>query len=475
MLLKNALLSTKKNIGKTILLFIIMSVIANLIIAGLAIQNAADKSMEQIRSSLGNDITLSIDMRSMMGNRDKGEAVEKVMPVIDEEMADSIKTLNYVEDYNYILSSGAYSKDISPIELTSSQDDRGGMQRPSMNTSDFTLYGQTTMEKLSEFEEGQYVLTDGKLLSQADSDTNLCVIETQLASDNDLSVGDTFKVYLEEGTEYELEIAGIFEIQSSTESGRMMFKGGNTTSYNNIYTSLDYIQEITNSNELSSAIYYLDDPKNIEAFIELAKTSTDIDFETYTLEADDFAYERSISSLENMETFTTLFLIVVIIAGSAILCLILILTIKGRFYEFGIFLSLGQSKTKIILQQFIEMMIIVCLALCLSVGTGKIVANGISGMLQSAVSNQNSVIMEMPQGGMEKPQSDNTDKQRPAQDFMDNAFKPVENKELDVSLDLDTITQLSIISIGICMVSILLPSLYVLRLSPREILIKREG
>ena len=47
-MLKNALRSIKKNVGKTILLFVIMTVIANLIIAGLSIQSASKKSMDEI-------------------------------------------------------------------------------------------------------------------------------------------------------------------------------------------------------------------------------------------------------------------------------------------------------------------------------------------------------------------------------------------------------------------------------------------
>ena len=100
---KNAFLSIKKSIGKTILLFIIMGVIANLVIAGLAIRNETEKSMEQIRTSLGNDVTLSVDMRALMGNRDKGQAMNEIMPTINTEMADQIKDLEYVDYYNYTL------------------------------------------------------------------------------------------------------------------------------------------------------------------------------------------------------------------------------------------------------------------------------------------------------------------------------------------------------------------------------------
>ena len=70
-----------------------------------------------------------------------------------------------------------------------------------------------------------------------------------------------------------------------------------------------------------------------------------------------------------------MFLVVVIVAGSAILCLILILTIRNRYYEIGVFLSLGQNKIKIILQQLLEILIIATVAFALSLTTGKVVSN----------------------------------------------------------------------------------------------------
>ena len=127
----------------------------------------------------------------------------------------------------------------------------------------------------------------------------------------------------------------------------------------------------------------LDDPENIEAFQTLAQKKSDIDFETYTLDANDRLYQQNVSSLENTQSFATMFLIVVIGAGSAILCLILILTIRSRYYEIGVFLSLGQSKVKIILQQLFEMLLIAAVAFVISLGTGKLVSNVVGNMLES--------------------------------------------------------------------------------------------
>ena len=49
-MVKNVYLSLKKNKGRTILLFVIMTILANLIIAGLSIKEATQKSMQSIRS-----------------------------------------------------------------------------------------------------------------------------------------------------------------------------------------------------------------------------------------------------------------------------------------------------------------------------------------------------------------------------------------------------------------------------------------
>ena len=49
------------------------------------------------------------------------------------------------------------------------------------------------------------------------------------------------------------------------------------------------------------------------------------------------------------------------------------------------------------------------------------------------------------------------------------------NSELDVSLTPQTVIQLAEITGLICLVSVVLPSIYILRLSPREILVKKEG
>lgn len=59
--------------------------------------------------------------------------------------------------------------------------------------------------------------------------------------------------------------------------------------------------------------------------------------------------------------------------------------------------------------------------------------------------------------------------------MFNDAFSGPENTELDVSLTVSTAVKLAGITATICLVSIVIPSAYILRLSPREILVKKEG
>lgn len=103
-MIKNVYLSLKKNKDRTILLFVIMVILVNLIIAGLSIKEATQKSMQSIRSSLGNDVTLSVNIKNMMDHREKGQSMEMSETSITTQMADQLIGLEDVVSYNYTIS-----------------------------------------------------------------------------------------------------------------------------------------------------------------------------------------------------------------------------------------------------------------------------------------------------------------------------------------------------------------------------------
>lgn len=483
MVLKNALLSIKKSIGKSLLLLVIMALIANLVLAGLAIKKATEKSMAQVRSSMGATATLSYNMQKLMQNRKKGASMASVMKAMKMSTADQLKHLKYVQSYNYSVSVGVNSSSIDPVKVSNSSSSNtqqgtppggtssSGSAQNKMTETSFSVSGNTTMKKLSSFTNGSYKLTSGRLLNSSDDGKNYAVISSALASDNDLKVGSSFKVYSTTSsgkkTYVTLKVIGIYKIQSSSASMDNMSDRQNP--YNTIYTPLKTAQTLNHSTTtITSATYYLDDPAHTSAFAKLAK-KTSINWNTYALQTSDEAYEASVSSLKNMEKFANIFLVVVIAAGAIILAFILILTLRSRFYEFGVFLSLGESKAAIIAQQLVEVGLIAVLAFMLSLGTGKMVANSISSMLTST-STQTTVSASSSQKGPSGPGA-----QGGPGGMMHNAMTSPTNKQLDVSVSASVIGELAGVSCAICLLSIAVPSIYILRLSPRQILMKKEG
>lgn len=434
--------------------------------------------MDQIRSSLGNDVTLSVDFRNMMKNREPGEAVSNETS-LTTTMADSLKDLKYVESYNYQISTSADSDSISAVETESDNSNNqqdtnkpNDQSEQASNQGDFTISANTTMEYLDSFTNSNYTLTDGRLLTSDAANTNNCVIETNLASDNDLSVGDTFTITTTVNDEtiiQELTIVGIYEIQTTNEIGGAHFNNP----VNTIYTDLSVGQTLTGSSEnITSAIYYLDDPENAEAFVKLAKKQSDIDFDTFSLDANNRLYQQNASSLESMQSFAKMFVWIVVIAGSAILCLILALTIRNRYYEIGVLLSLGQSKVKIIAQQLIEIGLIAVVAFVISLGTGQLTSHYMGNMLESSSSLN---VMQMDQKGDQPNDHQQKTNKQTKENFLGNMIQGPSNQELDVSITGENVVQLAGVTAAICIVSIAVPAAYVLRLTPRQILSRKEG
>lgn len=460
---KNAMLSIKKNMGRTILLLGVAFLIVNLVMAGLEIKTATKKSMDATRQSLGSDVTLAYNMKALMRNRSKGEALDELNTSIKVSDANKLSKLQYVKSVNYLQTVSVNTDDIEPVNMSSTttasqpnQSEKNNGPSP-MDNNNFTVSGQTTMKTLSAFVNKNYVLKSGRLLNESDAKTNNAVISSELASDNNLKVGSTFSVYTTDSsnnkTSITVQVVGIYSVKTVNQISGF---SNRQSPYNTIYTSLETAQKLNNSTTtISSAIYTLDDPSHISAFKKLAK-KTSVDWNTYTLDANDQIYQMSIGSLKNMNKFASLFVLIVIVVGAIVMALVLILALRSRYYEYGILLSLGESKLRIIGQQLIEVGLVVVLAFMLSLGSGQFVGKKISSILASASASSSTVMMKMPTSNNEQHPQPKT-------------------KDFDVTLSGEVIGEVAGVSALIVVMSILLPSLAILRLSPRQILMKKEG
>lgn len=83
-----------------------------------------------------------------------------------------------------------------------------------------------------------------------------------------------------------------------------------------------------------------------------------IDESKYFVEKDSNAFEESLESVSGIKHIIKIMTYSIMLGGMVVLSLILILWLRERIYEIGIFLSIGTSKIQIIMQFMFELIFI---------------------------------------------------------------------------------------------------------------------
>ncbi|AUN17915.1 ABC transporter permease [Clostridium botulinum] len=484
--LKRAMLSISKKKIKSLILFVVLLVIANMVLVGLSIQTATKKSTELAREKLGSDVTLRVNEQKFMEQRrNNKEEGSNSRPSLTTDIADALKDNEHVTQYNYISSSFGLAKNFENVKNEDSSDDTNSEEKPrgmlkmagSSTTTmpEISFSGTIATNLLSDFKDGDSKITEGRGITKDDAGKNVAVIEKNLAKENSLKVGSKIQVSsLDENTTLELEVVGIYEANSdeSTNDNRNM---DFLNPYNKIYMPYDVVSKVstgdsTNSKNITSAVYFMDNADNIESFKEYAKNKK-IDLETYTLDANDQLYTQMVGPIENVGSFSKTLVATVSIAGAMILVLIIALSLKDRKYEIGVLLSLGESKFKVISQLVVEVLLVASIAFATSAFTGNLAANKIGDSLlakeikvtESSTTQENSNFsgrgpMVVGPGRMNSNVTKNADVV----------------KDMDVSVTSKDLEKLAGIGLLIVIASAAMPTISVLRFSPKTILSKRE-
>lgn len=279
-----------------------------------------------------------------------------------------------------------------------------------------------------------------------------------------MKVGDKVKVQSGDKKEtLEIEIIGIYE---TNEQAMGQQAPPIMDPANKLYMPHSTMKKLEVDQGISSVqvVYFLNDPQYIDAFKKEAKKSN-IDFNYYKLDAHDSLYKQMIGPIENISSTSQMIIYIVSIAGAIILGLIIMLSIKGRRKEMGILLSIGEKKWKLMAQFVVEVVCVAILAFGLSVTTGDKVSQYIGDHLLSSeiataseetdTSQNGTVMMAGPGGTLQNQKGDPIDK-------------------IDVSVTGEDVGKMGGIGLAIAIIATLLPALSILRLNPKQILLKDE-
>ena len=321
------------------------------------------------------------------------------------------------------------------------------------------------------FTNGVVKLTEGRHITE--KDTGKAIICKDLADKNGLGIGDMLKTRSMDGRSMTLEIVGLFTAMETEKIGK------NIEGYNKIQNRvfIDIASAILIENTpavqgFSEVSITINDPEEMDEIIEKVKKTPGFKEDGFTIDTDNETYENTASSLESMDKLVIGLLIAAILVSVVILSLILTLWGKSRVRETGVFLSLGIKKTDIIGQYLTEVLLIAIVAFGISFFTSNMVSNRIADvLLQQDIQNEKEEPNDVQQDDIVIESFEST-----ALGGADNIeLSGAENTDyletdIEVSVSIENLLQLYLVGFVIIIVSVMISSIAVMRLKPREIL-----
>ncbi|RRK11297.1 ABC transporter permease [Lactiplantibacillus garii] len=490
---KRAWLNLTAKKGRSILLVLVTSAIMLFVLAGLLIRNAADTATSNAKKSVGATVTLSANreaafkkMRSSTSTSKSSRPKLTTSPVKLSD-ANKIAKLSNVASYNATVSTSANAKGFDTISTSSSSSSTGGGMKSmggssSSGSGDIAISGVTATSSVSSFESKSSKITKGRGITASDEGTNNVVIESELAKEDSLSVGDTIKLKATTGTKktYTMKIVGIYKASSSasTQQGP-----GATDPSNSVYTSYTFANTVKGSkykNTADSVTFTISDPAKVSS----VKTAGNklISTSKYSLSTDDSSYQTVKASMNNVKSFADKIVWLVAIAGTIILALIVILMIRERRYEIGVLLSLGESRWKIVAQFFVEMVMVLVVSIVIAGFGGKFVGNQLGQQLVSqqtttaTTSSTTSTQGGQPGGG--GAPGGTTGGSKPSGNMQggpgsssSSSAASQKQTDLDINVTVMDLVELGGFGLAIMFLSIMLASGGILRLQPKKVLI----
>ncbi len=393
--LKRAFLYTMRKKTKTLILFLVLVTISTFILTGLSIYKAADDSALSLRQSVGGSIRLELDENNRKNWQYQqaagGMLVDYVGAPITDEDIQKIMSIDGIKAYNGLGDGSVFAKDFSFISGFSFGAGSDYSRLPSVTDSEYFNF----------FTRKAFQLVEGRHIKEGDD--HVVLISTAIAEKNALKLGDTITVQCcyDSGNypDVSLTIIGIYAYEADNE-----FNTTSTDKRNRLIIDHKAMQEIMQRDVIqydNGVDFYVDDPREMERITNQIK-ALDLDWDSFTLTMDNSAYEAVASPLTAMQNLIVWLIVGCVAVSVGILILILSMWIKQRRHETGILLSVGISKSRIILQYTVEVLMIAIIAFGLSFFTSNLISQGVSDLIFHQVSESQPLPeIELPDDGTE--------------------------------------------------------------------------
>lgn len=541
---KNALKCIGRSKGRNILIGVIVFIIALSACIGLSIRQAADSAREETLKTLKITANISFDRSSMMSgmrgeggsgsfDRDKfSENMEKMSGLTLEEYEKYSKA-ETVEDFYYTVTTSVDGTENFSSVTTETEDDessqsgnngmpqmpgggdfggfKGGFGKGGIGggmQGDFTITGYSGEKAMTNFIDGTAAMKDGEVFAEGTENYD-CIIPSELAEFNSLSVGDSVKIANPNDEEevYTLKVVGIYTDSSSNESGTGFMGMTANDPANQILVSYNALTKIIANSEKNATTETDEDTgresstklngqinasyvfADVDAYEQFKEDVTEMGLdENYTVSSNDIeSFEKSLVPLNTLGDLAGYFLLVILIIGAVILVVLNIFNVRERKYEIGVLTAMGMKKGKVALQFISEIFVVTIVAVIIGAGIGAVGSVPVTNaLLENQVASQSDRSDRIEEGFGRFPGGEQGGMpQMQAPSNGDGGFNPFESlmgidnenayvTEITSATNITVLLQMLGIGVLLTLVSGAVSMLFIMRYEPLKILANRD-
>ena len=376
-MIKNAIAYITRKRNRTLIIFIILTIVLSCLYSCLTIM----KSSNEIEKALYESSNSSISITRKDGNYfnvNEFKDIEKLKEI--EEKIIQYDGLAKLKD----------AKVVSGEQRINRED----LSDEFKNVVSLEATNNTKRNIL--FSSGVFTIKEGKNIEE--NDKNSIIVHEEFAKQNNLKLGDEVDLELLDVEKsgkiksHKFKIIGIFSGKKhETYTGL-----SSDFSENMVFVDYSTSQEILNKSEnnkiANKILMYSGSAESTDLALNKLK-ELKIDESKYFVEKDSNAFEESLESVSGIKHIIKIMTYSIMLGGMVVLSLILILWLRERIYEIGIFLSIGTSKIQIIMQFIFELLFISIPSIISSLFLGnvllKVIVDGFINSEDSMISGGN--------------------------------------------------------------------------------------
>ena len=372
-MIKNAIAYITRKRNRTLIIFIIITIVLSCLYSCLTIM----KSSNEIEKALYESSNSSISITKKDGkyfNVNQFKDIEKLKEI--EEKIIQYDGLAKLKD----------AKVVSGEQRINRED----LSDEFKNVVSLEATNNTKRNIL--FSSGVFTIKEGKNIEE--NDKNSIIVHEEFAKQNNLKLGDEVDLELLDVEKSGKIKSHKFKIIGSFSGKKQETYTGLSSDFSENMVFVDYStsQEILNKSEnnkiANKILMYSGSAESTDLALNKLK-ELKIDESKYFVEKDSKAFEESLESVSGIKHIIKIMTYSIMLGGMVVLSLILILWLRERIYEIGIFLSIGTSKIQIIMQFIFELLFISIPSIISSLFLGNVLIKVIAGGL---INSENSMI-----------------------------------------------------------------------------------